>query len=254
MAYSKTNWQNGVTPINETNLNKVEQGIFDLGQTVGVSTAGTDLNDYVDNGAYFFNNANTPTNKPSEVTVEAGYLEVIARNDNDILHRWTEYGKNIVWQRQKKSGNWQSWFKLGEEKNILTAAINNNTTVTVTTRYSPVLITLNSLVGSVGDIFTLENGKIKVNRNCTVKISASTTMTGNTNSIKIFYIMRNSSAIGNSYNYSTNGNYISASLSSKIVTLQSGDLLTLAVSSNTDNTEITLASANYTYLTVEAID
>lgn len=28
MSYSKTTWQNGVTPINETNLNKIENGIY----------------------------------------------------------------------------------------------------------------------------------------------------------------------------------------------------------------------------------
>lgn len=29
MAYVKTNWVNGQTPINDTNLNKIEQGIYD---------------------------------------------------------------------------------------------------------------------------------------------------------------------------------------------------------------------------------
>lgn len=32
MSYSKTTWTNGTTPINETNLNKIEQGIFDVEQ------------------------------------------------------------------------------------------------------------------------------------------------------------------------------------------------------------------------------
>ena len=29
VAYTKTNWINGVTPLNATNLNKIEQGIYD---------------------------------------------------------------------------------------------------------------------------------------------------------------------------------------------------------------------------------
>ena len=29
MAYSKTQWVNNTTPINDTNLNKIEQGIYD---------------------------------------------------------------------------------------------------------------------------------------------------------------------------------------------------------------------------------
>ena len=33
MAYTKTNWENGVTPANATNMNHIEQGIYDLDQT-----------------------------------------------------------------------------------------------------------------------------------------------------------------------------------------------------------------------------
>ena len=29
MAYEKTNWVNGVTPLNASNMNKIEQGIYD---------------------------------------------------------------------------------------------------------------------------------------------------------------------------------------------------------------------------------
>ena len=35
MAYTKTNWQNNVTPINDTNLNHIEQGIYDNDQAIG---------------------------------------------------------------------------------------------------------------------------------------------------------------------------------------------------------------------------
>ncbi len=35
MAYSKTNWVNDTTPINATNLNKIEQGIFDNDDKIG---------------------------------------------------------------------------------------------------------------------------------------------------------------------------------------------------------------------------
>lgn len=34
MAYTPTNWENGKTPLNETNLNKIEQGIVDLDNAV----------------------------------------------------------------------------------------------------------------------------------------------------------------------------------------------------------------------------
>ena len=38
MAYTKTNWQNGVTPINDTNLNNIETGIDDLLKALGLDT------------------------------------------------------------------------------------------------------------------------------------------------------------------------------------------------------------------------
>lgn len=34
MAYTKTNWVNGTTPINDTNLNHMEQGIYDNDQAI----------------------------------------------------------------------------------------------------------------------------------------------------------------------------------------------------------------------------
>lgn len=38
MAYEKTNWVDGETPINSTNLNKIEEGIVEAGQTGGILT------------------------------------------------------------------------------------------------------------------------------------------------------------------------------------------------------------------------
>lgn len=35
MAYTKTNWVNDTTPINATNLNKIEQGIYDNDDKIG---------------------------------------------------------------------------------------------------------------------------------------------------------------------------------------------------------------------------
>lgn len=43
MAYEPTNWVNGITPVNETNLNKIEQGIKDNADNVEVINA---LNQY----------------------------------------------------------------------------------------------------------------------------------------------------------------------------------------------------------------
>ena len=43
MAYTKTNWVNGTTPINDTNLNHIEQGIYDNDQAIsGLSSSKQD--------------------------------------------------------------------------------------------------------------------------------------------------------------------------------------------------------------------
>lgn len=112
MAYNKTNWQNGITPINETNLNKIEDGIYDANTTINVSTPGTDLNNYLDDNRYWFTIANTPNNKPSSVENNAGWLEVLTSgtNNNYKIQRWTVYQDNTVYQRQRYgSGSWSDW-------------------------------------------------------------------------------------------------------------------------------------------------
>jgi hypothetical protein len=108
MAYNKTVWQNGVTPINETNLNKIEQGIANANNVITMEES-FDMNDLTTDGKYFNIENNTVTNKPLNTTTNAAYIEVFNVNDDVFLQRWTEYGTNTVWERQKTStwGNWQ---------------------------------------------------------------------------------------------------------------------------------------------------
>lgn len=253
MAYSKTNWQNGITPINENNLNKVEQGIFDLGQTVNVSTAGTDLDDYIENGVYFFNNANTPTNKPSGVTVESGYLEVIARNTNDILQRWTECNRNTVWQRQKGGETWNNWFKLGEEKNILTANLTDD--YTINTANTLLELPINKLYVKVGTKLSLSNNGIKIGTGVNhIKISGQVywrNADGQSGSINI--LKNNISSRFVDSNAVFTRTKLHQNIFSGIVEVETNDIIKLGV--NISATGVTvLKDATGTFLTVEVVD
>ena len=49
MAYEKTNWVNGQTPINATNLNKIEQGIYDATITPKTTKTTSDSDVYACN-------------------------------------------------------------------------------------------------------------------------------------------------------------------------------------------------------------
>ena len=46
MAYTKTNWQDNTTPINDTNLNHIEQGIYDSTYLNGINVGTSQNNDY----------------------------------------------------------------------------------------------------------------------------------------------------------------------------------------------------------------
>lgn len=221
-------------------------------KTINVSTAGTDLDNYINDGTYFFNNLNTPTNKPSEVTINAGYLEVIARNSNDILQRWTEYNRKRIWQREKAGGTWGSWALMAQEKSYMVVG-NTGTSVTTTGNWGRQTVDLSQNVSNQGSTFTLENGKIKVNRNCIARISANATMKHDANKYGNLSILNNNTVIAEEYNDDTSSNWVSRSLSPKIVKLNKNDVISLCCGSNTSNVTITFANWNYTYLTVEEI-
>lgn len=91
--------------------------------TKNITTTGTDLNNYIANGTYFFNNAADPANKPLS---GAGWLEVIARNENDIKQIWYGYNKNtnIKFERIREAGTWGEWKKFITEDFITSGTSN----------------------------------------------------------------------------------------------------------------------------------
>ena len=100
MAYNRINWENGEmskegyvlidgqqyqtvqpeyegnTPIDADNLNNMDEGIkeaHDASVVNYVTTSGTNLNDYTEQGVYFFNGSYTPINIPAGIN---GWLQV----------------------------------------------------------------------------------------------------------------------------------------------------------------------------------
>lgn len=100
---------------------------------INVTTVGTDLNDYIETGRYFFNSANIPENIPAGVN---GWLEVIRSTNNIVKQIWYRYGtadKNDyqTYVRTKLSTTWSTWrrFQIGD---ITLYNNNSGTTGTVT--------------------------------------------------------------------------------------------------------------------------
>lgn len=139
--YVKTQWVNNTTPINDTNLNKIEQGIYDNSirtETQVVTTANTDLNDYIENGEYYFYIGQAPINRPAGTN---GWLKVIKGGDNDTVKQlWFRHGTENIndyqsYVRTLTGGTWSSWkrylvdfdsevyYKSGDEINIISSKL-----------------------------------------------------------------------------------------------------------------------------------
>lgn len=112
--YTKTNWVNNTTPINDTNLNKIEQGIYDNSlriETQVVTTANTNLNDYTENGEYYFDVDRAPINRP---TGSNGWLKVINQTKNGAIKQlWFRQGtanaNDYETYVRTLTGTWSDW-------------------------------------------------------------------------------------------------------------------------------------------------
>jgi len=119
VTYIKTDWVDGTTDVNEANLDKIEQGIFDAhvpldGRLAAQSTPITDWNDANENGWY---RGAPGTNAP---TAFAGSL-VLGR-----VERAEGFVTQTVWQYaldadvlapqyvRRYDGSWGPWFLVGE--------------------------------------------------------------------------------------------------------------------------------------------
>lgn len=112
---------------NKTN-NKVDK-------TILVTTNNTDLNDYIEEGTYFFNSSYTPKNIPAGVN---GWLEVFKGSDNWVKQLWYRAGTNndndyntYVRTKNGASSEWSKWKRM-QAGDIVLYENNSGTAGTVT--------------------------------------------------------------------------------------------------------------------------
>lgn len=125
MAYNPTNWENFPstnTPLNANNLNKIENQLAKLSSAIRINTTGTNLNDYREDGIYYFDAGYTPTNIPAGVN---GWLQVMTgENAGGIFVKqiWYRHGTPDsndyeTYVRTFSVNTWSKWTKLLTEKN-----------------------------------------------------------------------------------------------------------------------------------------
>lgn len=108
------------TPINATNLKKMQDNIEEAIEVQNVIETDTNLNDYKTTGVYAFNTNTKPTNIPTGVN---GWLVVYSHPDTAIKQIWYRWGTNDTnhyetYIRNFDSNKWSSWVRLIAENDL----------------------------------------------------------------------------------------------------------------------------------------
>jgi hypothetical protein len=103
--------------------------ISDTPSVIYVQEAGTNLNDYVMTGTYYFNSSHTPTNYPDDSV--NGWLVVMRADGGAIKQLWFRYGTQntndfCTYVRTGNGTTWSNWKQLATQPEVLY----NNTTGT----------------------------------------------------------------------------------------------------------------------------
>lgn len=136
MAYNKTIWENlpsTNTPINETNLNNMENGI-EPANTIVVTDTTVDLNNYIHDGSYYFpGGTQTVTNIPAGIN---GWLRVMESTNNGFVKQiWYRAGTPNAndyqtFVRTYTGGIWSDWkrYQMKEESEPVETTLTLNMT------------------------------------------------------------------------------------------------------------------------------
>lgn len=109
MAYTKTNWINGETPLNADNLNNMEKGIEEAVRLLGVNLISSPADDTtanwaaLGNGIVYFNQAGCLNNQPKTY----GFVENKVYGSLVFQTFHAMGGSSGVWTR---SGNASGWY------------------------------------------------------------------------------------------------------------------------------------------------
>lgn len=104
----------------------LDESIYLL-KTKIVKEEGTDLNNYTEEGRYYFSTSVTPTNIPAGVN---GWLEVLTCNENSIKQIWYRFGTinsndYMTYVRTKDVNGWSNWRRFVTEQELGTISSKN---------------------------------------------------------------------------------------------------------------------------------
>lgn len=221
-------------------------------EVIGVTEAGTDVNNYTETGIYFFNYANSPTNGPYNGL--AGWLEVITRTENDIKQIWHVYNNNnLRYERIRMGGTWSDWVKnatmIDVAPNVMSASLKANYKLQTSSTYET--IPLDDYI-VVGDKLTLVDGKIKIGAGVSkILISARVAFVSIPSGQRNIVIRKNGTNWARVWHRIFESQNTSMVINDTLIEATEGDLIDLAIYGTT-NDEISAYFA-FTALTVEVV-
>ena len=128
MAYNKTTWANGQTPINETNLNNMENGIAKIDQAIsfkGYIGNNNDLNNVTETGIYSTGNG-TLTHAPIS---NYNWAFLIVLNHNYVIQQYFIKPVSDICYIREYSGSpssWKDWRIPNQDANWTNATLNSS--------------------------------------------------------------------------------------------------------------------------------
>lgn len=248
MAYSKTNWQNGVTPINETNLNKIENQLEVLSQT-----------SYADGSTVSINDLNTDGKWRIYIPANSNDANYLGFAGNCIVETFLQSNTTAIMQRITRMTDGKMVFRYAAtptldyntapvrilEDNIITAYRDADVTKG-TTGYERIVLNGSN---RVGNRLSISSGNIVIGAGISkVKISAKVSFTSVTAGVKWLTIYRNNNAsVANPMNLSARGMITS---SDTLIDVAEGDTISLQI--NGTSGDVIRGGVEYTNITVEA--
>lgn len=227
-------------------INLVAETVADLNEMKTPNTYVT-----IDKGASSY--ANIPDGVGGTFTVEV----MSAGAEGQVMQRLTTCSKTnlVIFIRHYYFGSWGEWLRIGGHRNIISARLTSNLTITTAKEYTQIPIaTGNSLGGSL----SVNGGAIEIGAGVKyVKVSANvewSSIQGNGN--KHIRIKRNNDSVMWATAYGDSAGNLVMSLPSRLIRVSEGDLICLYGYSSTANDVVYAGSSTNgftTYMTVEVV-
>lgn len=143
-----------------------------------------------------------------------------------------------------------------QEKNYIITGLSANTDYTTSFAYGSELISLDSEILKNGNVFELittgdNTGKIKVNKDCFIKINANIMLSHPNDKQSIIGIFKNNDKLTELCDSTPSGTWITNTFSSYIIQVSKDDLIYFTFGSNDSSVNIRIAKKGFSYFTIE---